>query len=81
VRRALYVGSTQSNGRADVDFSRLEYVGPILKGGQRASQPGANRFSPIEYVDTQALARASEMDASPRFSHIDIDTGAAQRAS
>jgi ketosteroid isomerase-like protein len=32
-----------------------------------------------EYIDTQALARASEMDASPRPSSI--DAGAAQRAS
>ena len=32
-----------------------------------------------EYVDTQALARASEMDTSPTPSPI--DTGAAQRAS
>ena len=32
-----------------------------------------------EYIDTQALARASEMDASPRPSPIDV--GAAQRAS
>ena len=32
-----------------------------------------------EYIDTQALARASEMEASPRPSPI--DTGAAQRAS
>jgi uncharacterized protein len=32
-----------------------------------------------EYIDTQALARASEMDASPRLSPI--DAGAAQRAS
>jgi len=32
-----------------------------------------------EYIDTQALARASEMDASPRPSPI--DAGAAQRAS
>jgi hypothetical protein len=32
-----------------------------------------------EYIDTQALARASEMEARPRPSRI--DTGAAQRAS
>jgi ketosteroid isomerase-like protein len=32
-----------------------------------------------EYIDTQALARASEMDASPAAAPIDI--GAAQRAS
>lgn len=32
-----------------------------------------------EYIDTQALARASEMDGSPR--HYPIDDGAAQRAS
>jgi hypothetical protein len=32
-----------------------------------------------EYIDTQALARASEIDASPRPSPI--DAGAAQRAS
>jgi hypothetical protein len=32
-----------------------------------------------EYIDTQALARASEMDASPR--PTPIDAGAAQRAS
>jgi len=32
-----------------------------------------------EYIDTQALARASEMDTSPRPSPI--DAGAAQRAS
>jgi uncharacterized protein len=32
-----------------------------------------------EYIDTQALARASEMDESPR--HSPIDTEIAQRAS
>jgi uncharacterized protein len=32
-----------------------------------------------EYIDTQAMARASQMDASPRPSRIDAD--AAQRAS